>query len=55
MTLSNISSMLSVVVAHLRIEVHFFRYHWEIKCSESLVNLVKCFGLLKDLCIVRCI
>ena len=34
---------------YLRIEVHFFRLHWEMKGHWSHVNLVKRFALLKDL------
>ena len=34
---------------HLRIEVHFFRLHWEMKGHWSCVNLVKREALLKDL------
>ena len=34
---------------HLRIEVHFFCLHWEMKGHWSRVNLVKREALLKDL------
>ena len=30
----------------LRIEVHFFRFHWEIKCKDSTVNLVKHLSMI---------
>ena len=31
----------------------FFRFHWEIKCHESHVNLVKHEVILKDFPMVR--
>ena len=34
---------------YLRIEVHFFRLHWEIKGHWSCVNFVKREAFLKDL------
>ena len=32
-----------------RIEIHFFRLHWEMKGQWSRINLVKCEALFKDL------
>ena len=36
------------MLINLRIEVHFFRLHWEMKGHWSSVNLVKYEALLKD-------
>ena len=43
------SVILMVRRLYLRIEVHFFCLHWEMKGYGSLVNLVKREVLLKDL------
>ena len=44
----NISSANSwCTFMYLRIELYFFRFHWEIKCHGSRVNLVKREAFLK--------
>ena len=40
-----------LIKIHLRIEVHFFPFHREIKCHNSCVNLVNHEAFLKDLCV----
>ena len=37
-------------ILYLRIEVHFFRFQWEIKCNGSRDE-----ALLKDLQVAHCI
>ena len=42
-------NLVTLTIIYLRIEVHSFSLHWEMKGHWSRVNLVLCEALLKDL------